>query len=495
MIEGGEVDEAIELVVSLLGRMADKQDRLLLQLLKLRKHRFGRRSEKLSEQLMLLFEELEGEALTADIELPRPDPKPRSEKKRPPEDLKVVETEVEPSEEEKACECGKGRKVIGHESSRVLEYIPGHFEWHVTLRPKLACNRCEAGIVVPEGPAKVIDRGLPGPGLLAEVVVRKYADHLPLHRLRGIFRRDGVDLPVSTLTDWVGQATDVLHPVAERLRWKVAGAHVLQMDATGLRVLDRDSPKGSRKGTLWGQVGDEKLVAFHYRPGESKEDVAQILAGREGWVQMDAAPVFDHAFKNGSNAVRAGCWAHARRKYVDLTDSRAELMLLHIRDLYRVEREARDRELSWEERLALRQERAPPILEKVKELARKIVETEPPKNAIADAASYTLKHWDELTHFLEDGRLKLDNNDCERALRTVAIGRKNYLFAGSDTGGERAADLYTLLGTARLAGVDPRAWLRDVLVKIAAGWKASRIDELLPHAWVETQTEAIDAAA
>lgn len=494
MIEAGETDEAIEFVVSLLGQMADKQDRLFLQLLRMQKHRFGRRSEKLGDQLMLLFEQMtaaEGdEAAAEDVELPRPDPKPRDERRPLPEDLDIVETEIEPTEEELSCECGKGRRVIGHESSRVLEYVPGHFEWHVTRRPKLACNRCEDGVVVPEGPAKVIDRGLPGPGLLTEVVVRKYADHCPLHRMRKIFRRDGVDLPVSTLSDWVAQTTDVLHPLAERLRAKVAQAHVLQMDATGLRVLDSDTPNGSRRGTIWGQVGDERLAAFYYRPGEAKEDVAEILTGRNGWVQMDAASVFDETFRTAPKAERAGCWAHARRKYVDLPDRRAELMLLHIRKLYLVEREAKKEGLSPEERLALRKERAPPILEKIKALATTIVETEPPKSAVAQAASYTLNQWKELNRFLEDGRLKLDNNDCERALRTVALGRKNYLFAGSDTGGERAADLYTLLGTARLADVDPRAWLRDVLGKLVNGWLASRIDELLPAAWTEAQARA-----
>ncbi len=491
LLEADRKDEALEMFVTVLSQLATDHDRLQHQLRLLLKNRFGRKTEKIDPaQLRLFLEELrqaaeKGDAQATDATRPvvahvrRKPIGRRGRRPALPESLPREIVRLEPGEAERTCSCGAEKTCIGCETSQVLELIPAQFKILVYERAKYACRRCEAGVVIAPAPAKPIDGGLPGFGLLADVLVKKYAEHLPLHRIREIYRRHGPEISVSTLADWVAAGAEALEPIAAEIRTRVLASYVVQADDTPLTVLDSQKPGGSKRGFMWAYLGDSAWVAYDYRPTRAASGPCAFLGLREGWVQADAAGAFDPLFALG-RAKEAGCWSHARRYYVEAleTDRRAALAIAWIGQLFEVEREAADK--TPDERLALRQERSRPAVE---ELGRWIAETSkttPPKSPLGKALYYAAHQWTPLTRFLEDGRLELHNNACERALRRIAVGRNNWMFAGSDAGGERAAVIYTVLGTCRLRGIDPWAWLRDVLEKLASGWKQARIAELLP---------------
>jgi hypothetical protein len=353
-------------------------------------------------------------------------------------------------------------------------------------------------VVTAPGPTKFIEKGRAAPSVLAHVVQSKYQDAIPLARLSEIYARGGVPIARSTLCDWTARVADELEPIAERIWEKALGSYTLQSDATGLRVLDRDDPNGIRRGTMWCAVGDARYVAFRYAVTGSGEDGPwRFLAGREGYHQADAASVYDRVYDGqAASATEVGCWAHARRKFEALrdVDSRVALPLKNIAMLYRVEKLADLRGLDPPARQALRDERSRRILRRLTTWIALTLETEPPESALTKACAYITNHHDALFCFLEDGHLALDNNLCERQLRSIAIGRKNYLFAGSDRAAERAAILYTVIRTAALATIDVYAYLTRVLTKIAEGWKASRLEELLPENHVPDYTPAAEHA-
>ena len=285
----------------------------------------------------------------------------------------------------------------------------------------------------------------------------------------------------------MGEVADLCRPLADRLAEKILAAYIDQMDATGVKVLDPESPENIQRGTMWCYVGDERDVVFRYTPtGEGATGPWEFLAGREGYVQADAATVFDRLF-NGrvASAVEVGCWSHSRRKLTELQDMdcRVAYPLKLIARLYRIEHLADAKGLSPDERAALRQERSQPALEKLRRWLAVTHSSEPPASDLAKAVAYPINHWVALTRFVQDGRLKLDNNLCEQQLRTIALGRNNFLFFGSHRAAEHAAVLYTLMRTCALRGVPPLPYLTDVLRKLAAGWPQSRIDELLPDRW------------
>jgi hypothetical protein len=323
--------------------------------------------------------------------------------------------------------------------------------------------------------------------VLADIAYRKYALHQPLTRIHGDYVNSGVDIPVSTLCDNVGYVADALEPLVE-LIWKRAYiAHVLQTDGSGLNVLDRDHEAGVRLGTLWCHVGDRRWVYFHYAPTATGEDGPwALLKGREGLLQADASSTFDRLF-NGkvANADEVGCWAHGRRSFVELldTDPRVALGLELIQKLYRVEHLADERSCDEAGRLQMRQKRSVPILERLRRWLTASSKHEPPKSAFAQACGYVLRHWEALNRFTTDGALALDNNLCESQIRSLALGRKNYLFAGSDAGAKRAAILYSITRTCALHGVAPYPYLHGALRQIASGWPKERYAELLPDAW------------
>jgi len=506
----GRFDEAVDLVISLLENLRDKNSRLELRLRKLLRDKYGRKGEGIStEQLSLLLGELSaagGEEPGSDdgavvpLDLP-PEKKEKKKRKVTPhgrrrlsEDLEREEIELPVEGPDRVCvRCGQEKERIGHDRSEVLEFVPAHFKVLVYLREKLACKKCGDGVVVAAAADKVIERGLPGPGLLAQVVVDKYADHLPLNRQAKRYGRLGVDLPRSTLSDWNGAAADLLGPVAQLIRQRVLDAYLLGADGTHLKVLDKRHEANIKRGSLWCYVGDGVHACFDYTPNEKKEGPQSFLRDRVGYIQADADPKLNDLFKGPeAKAIEVGCWMHDRRYWVEALDAgdlRAAHPLEIIKKLYKVEKEARKQRAGPDAIKRMRQKRSMPLLIELGKWIAKTWDGERPTSPLAEAMGYTLRQWEALKRYTEDGRLPIDNGGVERAIRTVALGRRNYLFAGSDTGAERAAIAYTILGSCALVGIDPWAYLRDVFAKLASGWPMSRIEELLPSVWAENHPE------
>jgi len=489
LLEADRKDEALDLFVSLLAQLAADHDKLAHQLRLMLKDRFDRKTERIDPAQLALFLEALGKAATAQDDarpvvayIRRKPIERKGSKAVIPESVPREVVRLEPDEADKTCGCGASKVCIGCETSQVLELMPAQFKVIVYERAKYACKQCEGeGVVVAAVPAKPIEGGLPGFGLMADVLVKKYADHLPLHRIREIYKRHGPDIPVSTMADWVTAGTEAVVPVAQELRRLMLESGVVQVDATPLTVLDRDKPGGAKRGHMYAMLGDDKWVVYDYRPTGEGTGPCEFLGLREGWIQADAGGAFDPLFALG-RAKEAGCWSHARRYFVQALDSdkRAAIAVKWIADLFMLEREAAD--YTPDDRLALRLERSKPILDDLHAWVGETWKTAPPKSPMGKALTYAVNQWKPLSRFLEDGRLAIHNNACERALRKIAIGRNNWLFAGSDAGAERAAVIYTVLGTCRLRGVDPYAWLKDVLEKLASGWKQSEIAALLPVA-------------
>ena len=506
VLEEGGKDEALGVMRAMLEAVLRRNAELELDVMRLLKKHAGKTSERINaDQLDFLLSLLPGEEQPADAPVPAPETAPLEstedetpKKKRSKHGRKALpdtlrRVEVPHAVAERACAiCGADRVCIGHETSEVLQFKPAEFIIEVHEREKLACPTCEQGVTTAPAPDKVIEKGRPGASLLAQIVVGKYVDHAPLTRQKKMFERAGVSLPVSTMSDWVGATATALEPIAKLIRKLVLSSHVLQADDTGLKVLDRDSPGGAKKGHLWFYVGDASLCAVAYTPDWTKEGPGLFLAGRKGgWLVADAYGGYDHIYARAQDApIEVGCWAHARRSFVELAergDPRAAVMLFHIKKLYEIEGVATEAGESPEQRLARRKRDSQPVIHEIGLWCRKTYESEPPKSELAKAIFYVINQWQALTRFLEDGALPLDNTLVERALRGVAMGRRNYLFAGSDQGALRAATIYTITATCRLNGVEPLAYFTDVLTKLQMEqWPHGRLRELLPDEWRKT---------
>ncbi len=508
LLAQGRAEEMFAELVALPTQMSQQNVELQLRLMKLLKQSYGRKSEKMSaEQLSMFLEKLgeAGDAVAppqppADLVLPEIPAKPKTSKRghgrRPlPEGL-PKETTVIPAPETTCPTCGKPMSVIGHDCKQTLEFVPGYFKILEMLNEKRACGDCMKGVVAAPAPEKLCEGSLVGPGLLSHVLVSKFKDAIPLNRLNGIFKRSGVDLPVSTLADWVAIGAKALEPIWEELKRKAKLAYLLQTDDTGLKVLDRDAINGIKKGHVWVYVGDGLYAAFIYTPDWKSSSVREFLKDRVGYIQHDGYAGYDALHGEGSKATEVGCNAHFRRGFVEALeagDSRAAVAVDLLRQVYRVEDLAEGK--SHEERRALRQQYSRPLMDRLATWMAEVLAKEPPKSSLAKAIAYGVNRWTALTRFLDDGRLPLDNNASERALRSVATGRKNYLFAGSDEGAKRAAILYSIIGTCALCGVDPSEYLRDVLGKLAGRWPRSRLEELLPPNWAAARAAATAAAS
>jgi transposase len=390
------------------------------------------------------------------------------------------------------CEaCGGGLREIGQDVSEVLDYEPGSFHVVRHVRPKMACGGCST-ITQALAVSRPIERGMAGAGLLAHVLVSKYADHTPLYRQCQIYAREGVDLQRSTLTDWVGQAARLLAPLADAIGHYVLRAQKIHGDDTPIRVLGGKGNK-ARTGRLWVYVRDDRpsastaapAVWFRYSANRRGEHPAGHLKDFRGVLQADAFAGYNELYRDG-RIVEAACWSHARRKMWDiherqhrLSGTMAHQALQRIGKLFKVEAEIGGK--PPDERMCVRQEKTGPVLDELKVWLNATLTQISAKSPMALAIGYSLSNWSALVRFVDDGRIEAHNNAAERALRGVAIGRKNYLHMGSDAGGHSAAVIYTLLGTCKLNGVDPYAYLRYVLERIA-DHPINRVDELLP--WV-----------
>jgi len=377
-------------------------------------------------------------------------------------------------------------RQFGEDVSEQLERIPATFKVIRHVRPKFACKQCERVVEAP-APARPIERGLAGPNLLAHVLVSKYADHCPLYRQSVIYAREGVDLDRSTLAGWVGATSELLTPLVDALRKHVLSATKIHADDTPVPVLAPGNGK-TKTGRLWTYVRDERpagedtapAVWFAYSPDRKGEHPRQHLKNFKGALQADAYAGFHHLYEGGA-IYEVACWAHTRRKFHDIHAIHASPITTEALDrigaLYGIEEEVRGKPTDL--RRTVRQARAKPLLDDLRTWLEKMLRSLSAKSETAGAIRYALSHWRALTRYVDDGLLEIDNLAAERALRAVALGRKNYLFCGSDSGGQRAAAIYSLLGTAKLNGLDPELYLRTVLAQIAEH-PISRIDELLP---------------
>jgi transposase len=490
-------------------------EHLKLVIEKYRRMIFGRKSEKLTaqlEQLEFRLEELETaqaadetrqaatEAATPSATRPAAKRRSRPSRKPLPEDLpREVVTHL-PAHS--SCpDCGGALRQFGEDVSEQLERIPATFKVIRHVRPKFACAACESVVEAP-APARPIDRGLPGPGLIAHVLVSKYGDHLPLYRQSQIYAREGVDLDRSTLAGWVGAASELLTPLVDEIKKHVLAAAKIHADDTPVPVLAPGNGK-TKTGRLWTYVRDDRpaglktapAVWFAYSEDRKGEHPKQHLTKFKGALQADAYSGFHHLYGDGT-IYEVACWAHTRRKFHDIHAAHASPTtteaLARIGALYGIEEQIRGKPA--ELRCLIRQDRARPLLDDLRQWMDKALRSLSTKSETAGAIRYALSHWRALTRYVDDGLLEIDNNAAERALRTVAIGRKNYLFMGADSGGQRAASLYSLIGAAKLNGLDPASYLRTVLAKIAEH-PINRIQELLPWNIVRSlQTDTSQAA-
>ncbi len=472
-------------------------ERLQTMIAHLRRMQFGRKSEKIDrqvEQLELELEELES-AKAARLEELQHKLEPakaagvavvRKPGRRALPNHLAREVETHLPAEQDCPACGAELRKLGEDVSEVLEWVPASFKVIRHVRPKMCCSKCDV-IVQAEAPSRPIARGLAGPGLLAHVLVSKYCDHLPLHRQSEIYAREGVELERSTLADWVGSASKLLEPLNEALRKHVMSGAKLHADDTPVPVLEPGKGR-TKTGRLWTYVRDERpagqktapAVWFAYTPDRSGKHPNQHLATFKGALQADAYAGFNRLYDSG-DVNEAACWAHVRRKFFDIEQAHASPLagdaLKRIAELYAVESEIRGR--PPDERKEVRQARSVPLIASLHGWMQHTLAKVSRKSEIARAIRYALGRWPALLRYCDDGLLEIDNNAAERALRAVAIGRKNYLFAGSDAGGERAAAIYSLIGSAKLNGLDPETYLRHVLARIA-DHPISRIQELLP---------------
>jgi transposase len=471
---------------------------LRLVIARLRRMQFGRKSEKIErqiEQLELQLEDLE--ARTGQEQQQTENTLPpaassvfaaatRKPVRRPLPEHLPREVKIHEPQHEGCPACGAALSKLGEDVSEVLEYVRARFKVIRQVRPKLSCTRCDV-IVQAEAPSRPIARGLAGPGMLAHVLVSKYADHLPLYRQAEIYAREGVELERSTMADWVGRTSELLAPLNEALRKYVMSGHKLHADDTPVPVLAPGNGK-TKLGRLWTYVRDDRpagdvaapAVWFAYSPDRRGEHPHRHLATFQGTLQADGYAGFNRLYESG-RMQEAACWAHVRRKFFDLHQAHASPMATEaverIGQLYAIESEIRGR--SPDERQRVREARSRPLLPSLHEWFKAALTKLSRKSETAAAISYALARWPALLRYCGDGRLEIDNNAAERALRAVALGRKNYLFAGSDSGGERAAAIYSLIGSAQLNGMDPEAYLREVLACIA-DHPVNGVAELLP---------------
>jgi transposase len=479
----------------------NKIESLLRELLDAKRNR---KSEQLSADQLALFAAAwqarqaaaEGADTTDDQDDDDQDVKPgasagtqkRSSGRQPlPRHLKRERIVHDLADSEKHCQiCEQDLRPIGEESSERYEFIPAQLTVIEDVCKKYACA---CTVKTATKPPQPIEKSTAGASLLAQVIVGKMVDHLPLHRQEKIFERHGVEISRKTMGGWMAQCADLLNPLYRSLKEVLFQSKVIGTDDTSVKVLDMALPF-ARTGRIWPYYGDQEhpVILYDYTATRERAGPEKFLEGYRGYLQADAYGGYDAFFKDPARGlIEVGCWSHARRYYHKALESDQPRMgpaLLLIAQLYRVEKQART--LSSEDRLRLRQLQSRPILDKLQDYLLEIQAEVLPKSPEGRAVRYTLKNWTALTRYCEDGDLEIDNNATERAIRSVAVGRHNWLFFGSDHGGNTAAVLRSFVVSCQRASVDPFAWLKDVLSRIAAH-PITRLTELLPHNWASAQ--------
>lgn len=477
-------------------------ERLRLIVQKLQRSQFGRRAERLGDdQLQFGFEDLEADLARAEAKLPsgaERTSKPRASVDRPSLPAHLPREDRRLDIELQACPCcGRQLHLIGETVSEMLDHVPARLRVIRIRRPRYGCRACGTIHQAP-APERPIAKGLATPGLLAHVLVSKYCDHLPLYRQSQIFARQSVELDRSTLANWVGGAVWWLEPLQARLAEHVFASQTLFADDTPIKVLDPGRGR-TKTGRLWVYARDDRpwygpdppAAVYLYSPDRRAERPIAHLEHFKGTVQVDGYPGFERLSAAGHIQL-AACWAHARRKFYEVHKATgspvAAEALRRIAELYVIETAIRGQ--AADARRAARRIRSLPLVMAMKTWLEAELHRIPPRGALAEAIRYALTRWTALCRFLDDGRIELDNNTVERAIRPIALGRKNHLFAGSDGGAARWAVVASLIATAKLNDIEPFAYLRDVLERLSDGYPMSRLDDLLPWNWTQLRAAA-----
>jgi transposase len=484
-----------------------ENERLRQIIKELQRHRFGRRAESLPvDQLLLGLEEaeqVEAESLAGEEAADPAKREVHARKRRAnrgslPLHLPRIEQVIDLAD--KTCPCCRGQlHAMGEDRSERLDIVPAQFRVIVTRRPKYACRTCEEVVVQAPAPPRLVEGGIPTEATVAHVLVSKYADHLPLYRQAQIYARQGVSLDRSTLADWVGKAAFLLRPVHERLFERLKASTKLFADETTAPVLDPGRGR-TKTGQLFAYARDDRpwggadppAVAYLYAPDRKAETITRHLTSFVGTLQVDGYAGY-RALAEKNAVSLAFCWSHVRRKFYELAQSGpapiATEALERIGELYKIENDIRGR--TADERRAARQQRSRPIIAALEPWLRDKLLLVSQKTKLAEAIRYALSRWAGLARFLDDGRIEIDSNVVERAIRPIALNRKNALFAGSDGGGEHWAAIASLVETCKLNAVDPQAYLADVIARIVAGHPQSKLDELLPWAYAPPPLKAV----
>lgn len=459
---------------------------LQTELAQLKRMIFGSKSERFlpahPDQQQLLFTELpaaEIELQQEEINYTRTKVTVKENKHKGrlplPKHLVRVEHIIEPVEKTEGLVC------IGKEITEELEYTPGKFFVNKYIRPKYAKPE-QQGVLIAALPSRPIEKGIAGPGLLGSILVEKYVDHLPLYRQLQRFKRENIHIPPSTIGDWVKYSCELLTPLYDTLKKQVLASGYVMADETPIKVLDKDKEGATHQGYYWVyRAAQEKLIVFDYRQGRGREGPKQILKDYQGFLQTDGYTVYDD-FDTWQGITLIHCMAHARRYFEQALDNdkqRAEWMLAQIQLLYTTERTAREQNYTHEQRLEVRQVESIPVLQNIHQWLQDNIMQVLPKSTIGKAIAYALARWEKLCIYAHHGNLEIDNNPVENAIRPVALGRKNYLFAGSHDAAQRAAMVYSLLATCKANSIEPYQWLKDTLAKLPEH-KANRLYELLP---------------
>jgi transposase len=500
----GEVEACHALIRELFEELGSKERTVRVlqhRLEQLLRWRYGGKREKVNEN-QLFFE-----AILGVVRGPESVPKEKVTKpvegkrrvghgRRPlPKDLPRKRVVYDLPEGERSCpRCLGELRWIGEDISERLEYVPASFMVIEEVSSKYACQR-GCTVVTAGKPMQPIEKGLPGPGLLAQVAVSKYADHLPLYRQEQVFRRQGVELSRQTMCDWMRGGAELLRPLYEMMKERVLASHAVQTDDTPVGVFDPEWTR-TRTGRVWTYVGDaaNPFTVYDYTPTRSRDGPVSFLEDFRGYLQADAYGGYEVLYRDKDRGIiEVACWAHARRKFYEAQSSdlmRSMVMLAYIRLLYDVEREARDLALDAHGRLALRRERSLAILADIEAYLKREQPRVLPKSPMGEAIGYALGNWEALIRYGEDGSLEIDNNAAERTLRSMAVGRKNWLFFGSDKGGQTAAILASFMTTCQRLRLDPFVYLRNIFEKISA-YPKSKLGELLPDNWKRAQLATI----
>lgn len=460
---------------------------------------YGRKSEKINpDQLQLFVDDVRdgNELATVDPDDETPDfeelPKQIQRKKRGPHPgraplpthLRREEIHLYPDDLDCPC-CGSGMKPAGEEISEELGVVPASFFVRRHIRHKYACRVCQDAVVRPPLPPAAIDKSMAGSDVLAAIIVSKYADHLPLYRQQQIYRREGIELKRATMCAWIGKCAFLAEPIVQEMRKNMLATGVLQSDDTGVKYLKPPGP--AKNGNLWAYTSSDGDVVYDFTTGRSRIGPSTFLAGFKGNLQVDGYAGYNEIFES-SGISHAACWAHVRRKFeksLETDPAEAAMVMQFIQKLYRVEKRIRemDPEPDPDTIVEIRTMDSLPVILDLKEYLLKIREKALPQSRLGKAIEYAFGQWEWLTTYITNGRVEIDNNNCERAMRRVAVGRKNWLFTGSEQGGANAAILYSIIETCVRLGINPHEYLTDILVRVGTH-PQSRIAELTPRGWL-----------